>query len=999
MSGPGITVGPGGVAAPSQQAALVAAPNSIAPGRLDTSAWNWYPGQGVQVRNIAADSIATPYADARSLVSVNPDGRAIPDGGLQLPVTLPTDGGTAYQIHLDEVGILTGSTGAFALELYDSTGLVAGRVTSQQFTPTTTSTSVRTTTVTLVAGAEYILRINCNPGGAGQSSFLCGALRLVPMAPTSSAWSNPYSSPAGAGFVLYPLDTPRWADSNEPMGRDNPRWARRSEAAHVDLQTNAATLKIVAYDNAGDSSLAPHDALSLLVDGYALDPPLTPTISATSYLTVTMPAATTSAQMRAVSIVDGAQTGTGLPTPVLEPRGSFPLGVIVPAGAVVQFVPPTLRTVVNYGDSKFAEFYSSIPNRDAYNAQMRARGIRVVQEAYGGRSLSADVGTVASANAPQLLTFARKLLRTSPQQINFGIGRNDFTGNTYGSTAALITQMQNLIRALHALSPGTVIAICTWSSETTETTADVTWNAARASMAAIVTTAEFSSYCILYDLARLWTPAEGPTYTYDGVHPNDLGQGAIAQVMSGGPWPWKPTRTVAPCVGWWEPSIAASYQGATATVTSSGTSPPTMTITGTPAAGLRNLRIECLVGGAYGTSKIRWTTDGDGLGRHWDSANGGVSEALIPTAAAIVLGSTGLAANFAATSFANDNVWLVVLNCSALSDLSGAGNTMAQTTDAFRPKFVPNADAQYPTLGPAVAIPGMFFTPNNLLHKGGLSLTTYTLVVVAKAADAGSRAIFGSGPAGSAAPVCYTNGTSFIVNDGTRQVTNTNATPTVMSTYVVVVNGASSNVRVNGIDQTGTLSETLTDLSWGYDYTNSIAFSGGSPLALLFNGAHTAADILAVEAYCRYSYQPGGPTGSGYAAAAVTSVAGVSPIASTGGSTPAISIQASSGSQAGSMSAAQATQLAALPATFAAGFFELDVTLTGGTATVASGKDLTNAKAISIRLITPTTATGSPIVTFVAGANGNVTVTSYTAGAVQVSLDASKYRVEFVGAV
>jgi hypothetical protein len=46
----------------------------------------------------------------------------------------------------------------------------------------------------------------------------------------------------------------------------------------------------------------------------------------------------------------------------------------------------------------------------------------------------------------------------------------------------------------------------------------------------------------------------------------------------------------------------------------------------------------------------------------------------------------------------------------------------------------------------------------------------------------------------------------------------------------------------------------------------------------------------------------------------VSSVGATSPIASSGGTTPTISIQASSGSQAGSMSASQASQLAALVA-------------------------------------------------------------------------------------
>lgn len=79
--------------------------------------------------------------------------------------------------------------------------------------------------------------------------------------------------------------------------------------------------------------------------------------------------------------------------------------------------------------------------------------------------------------------------------------------------------------------------------------------------------------------------------------------------------------------------------------------------------------------------------------------------------------------------------------------------------------------------------------------------------------------------------------------------------------------------------------------------------------------------------------------------------------------------------------------------------FTLNVTLTSGTATVASGKDLTNAKVVSVYLTAATTAVGVPEVTFVAGADGNVTVTSKSPLAATLTTDASTYTVVFAGAV
>lgn len=79
--------------------------------------------------------------------------------------------------------------------------------------------------------------------------------------------------------------------------------------------------------------------------------------------------------------------------------------------------------------------------------------------------------------------------------------------------------------------------------------------------------------------------------------------------------------------------------------------------------------------------------------------------------------------------------------------------------------------------------------------------------------------------------------------------------------------------------------------------------------------------------------------------------------------------------------------------------FSLDLTLVAGTKTLASGKDLTNATLLSCTLKTPNTACGAPVVTFVAGANGNVTVTSKTDAAATATTDVSTYTCVFAGAV
>ena len=81
-------------------------------------------------------------------------------------------------------------------------------------------------------------------------------------------------------------------------------------------------------------------------------------------------------------------------------------------------------------------------------------------------------------------------------------------------------------------------------------------------------------------------------------------------------------------------------------VTSAGTTPPVVGITGTPN-GYHNLRVEITTGGARGTAVFRWSIDG---GATWTST--------VTTAATVALTGTGLTLTFATgTDYAADNVY------------------------------------------------------------------------------------------------------------------------------------------------------------------------------------------------------------------------------------------------------------------------------------------------------------------------------------------------------
>ena len=106
------------------------------------------------------------------------------------------------------------------------------------------------------------------------------------------------------------------------------------------------------------------------------------------------------------------------------------------------------------------------------------------------------------------------------------------------------------------------------------------------------------------------------------------------------------------------------------TVTSSGTSPPVLTLAGTPT-GPWDLVIECQVGGAHETATIRFSTDG---GVTWSAdlttAGVGVALALTDTATDSLVGNegaTGITAAFAAGTFNADNKWVSKADLKATS--------------------------------------------------------------------------------------------------------------------------------------------------------------------------------------------------------------------------------------------------------------------------------------------------------------------------------------------
>lgn len=101
--------------------------------------------------------------------------------------------------------------------------------------------------------------------------------------------------------------------------------------------------------------------------------------------------------------------------------------------------------------------------------------------------------------------------------------------------------------------------------------------------------------------------------------------------------------------------------GAMGSATATGTTPPAATLAGTPNGMVKSLKIECVLAGAHGTAKFRFSTDN---GATWSdpilTTSPASPIALTDTAVDSLVGkngATGLTVAFAAGTFATDNKW------------------------------------------------------------------------------------------------------------------------------------------------------------------------------------------------------------------------------------------------------------------------------------------------------------------------------------------------------
>jgi len=805
-------------------AGIVADPHkstsSLVHGKLDALAWRVYePTLAPLVRSFYADT--AKYPPTRSKLWVNYDSLCPVGGYLERPVMIPA-GVTGIQIELDELSQGPGgATGDVYLELYDATGSVA--VASEAFTPGASPADVATAEIAVTAGLEYRVRVVCNTAGV-QSTFVCGAIRVRPTTSTDSFWLST--------FVRIDVDAACIQDNLETIAYDNPRFGRQTAYCHVDIDTDAASVRVEAFNNVGDILTGTYDDLAVFCDGYALDPVAPTPNGNVSFCTVAIP---TSGSARHLSIYAGIQLlSTYTTLGVTENRGVYLCAVYVPFTGTTRVATGQCETIVLYGDSKFAGGNETYPAITTFAQTLRERGYRVISETVGSKALAYDVGTTLTVAA--CTPYAMKLARHQPTQVFVGVGRNDFAQFGTFTPANLVTQLGNFIDALHVVAPQAQVKLVTWTSETTETAVSgVAWDTERANIAAL--SSSRSAWCSVLDAARMWSTAEAATFTQDGIHPTEGGYDRLTRIVAAESYPWTPGQ-IPDLLTWVEGDANIAGDEMTA-VTAGGPAPPAVTLTGTAVRAF-HLLIQMWTAGTLGVATFRWSVDG---GRSW------VGQPLT-TGADVVLGSTGITAHFAAGSY-GANTYDSDTYISGWNALGGT-SSFIKLNDATRPSFNSVASGNKP--GPNFAANAI----NSALQISGISVPApWSFWVVAKLVNAAAiRTPVHCTAAAGVGGVMY--------RDNTRNATyfydgggegGQAVDETALHSHICIGNpsgGAQSNIRIDGVD--GLFSPhavTLTAITLGQRVGTGWPWDGPIMAFAFKSGAFTVDECLALEARAR----------------------------------------------------------------------------------------------------------------------------------------------------
>lgn len=285
---------------------------------------------------------------------------------------------------------------------------------------------------------------------------------------------------------------------------------------------------------------------------------------------------------------------------------------------------------------------------------------------------------------------------------------------------------------------------------------------------------------------------------------------------------------------WLDPTRYADGVGADYTMVASmtrplsplGTSPPTLTITGTPSFTPLNLRVEITTGGTLGVAVFKWSSN-----------NGDTYTTGVTTGAAVALTGTGLTLGFAAGSYSVGHQWESDNRVNGSPSRESSSNvidstkTLTQAVAGRRPGFV----RKHPDFGNRPVIRCGGIPADTVIYDTGIwtnsvpaPATVFLVGYIPGTTGSGNFIMMidtstgAQVSAGVAGPTAGTNPDRAYFSWGNQAIPTTNAPAstffkTVPGIMVAVVNGTSSVLYAGGITYANTLggtnwSQTLTRL-------------------------------------------------------------------------------------------------------------------------------------------------------------------------------------------
>lgn len=278
-------------------------------------------------------------------------------------------------------------------------------------------------------------------------------------------------------------------------------------------------------------------------------------------------------------------------------------------------------------------------------------------------------------------------------------------------------------------------------------------------------------------------------------------------------------------------------------VVATGTTPPTVTLSGTPTSATNTIEIDITGIGILGVALFSWK---------W---NGVVQQTAQVTAASFPLAGTGITASFGAGTYAANDVYTSVVTVSAWADQSGNGNNASQAALISQPAYQVNGGANNT---PYLAHGGFAWLTAPLITTQSANFTMFT---VAQASSLITRNdVFEVGNTGN-------NYGLFVNLDGSRRTNVNGASSAKFGTATTNwekwcwydTSGVNNTTRVNGVPITASGNVAITTPA---GVTNIGTFSSGSPDVwsggiaeiLFYSTTLSIAQILQVEAYLLTRY-------------------------------------------------------------------------------------------------------------------------------------------------